>query len=267
MASATSRPRGVAVLLLGAGLAACSPGGPPPDLTVYAAASLTDVLAEVGETVAEARGVRAAHSFAASSTLARQILRGAPADVFLSASPEWVDLLEKEGRVEPGTRRDLLENRLVLVASSSVEPGPVSLEDVPEALAGGRLALADPEAVPAGVYARRALERLGIWETLRERVAPAADVRGALAMVERGECPFGVVYHSDAMGARVAVVDTVAEDLSGPIVYTAVVVAGRMRPEVRAYLTGLVSPRARAIFEEHGFRSRVIDLADPEGAR
>jgi molybdate transport system substrate-binding protein len=241
--------------LLAGGCGGADAQRPAPTVTVYAAASLTDVVQELADRFREREGVEVRTSFAASSTLAQQILRGAPADLFLSANTEWMDHLEREGLLEPGSRRDLLSNRLVLVSPSD-EPVEVDLEPGFD-LAGafeGRLAVADPEAVPAGLYARRALESLGHWEALRERLAVAAHVRGALALVERGECPLGAVYRTDAaMSARVIVVAELPEEATGPIVYPVSALDGRLRPEVRSFLLFLLSDEARRTFEARGF--------------
>lgn len=240
------------------------PGRAAPTVTVYAAASLTDVVQELADRFEESEGVKVRASFAASSTLAQQILRGAPADLFLSASRDWMDHLEEAGILEPGSRRDLLANRLVLVSPSGALVA-VRLERGFD-LAGafeGRLAVGDPDAVPAGIYARRALESLGFWEILRERLAVAAHVRGALALVERRECLLGAVYSTDAaMSEGVAVVAEFPEEATGPIVYPVAAVGGRLRPEVRAFLLSLFSTRARRVFEERGFTV----LAPPDGA-
>jgi molybdate transport system substrate-binding protein len=233
-------------------------------VTVYAAASLTDVVQELADRFEAREGVRVRTSFAASSTLAQQILRGAPADLFLSANSDWMDHLEREGLLEPGSRRDLLSNGLVLV-SPRESPLRIGLEtgfDLPGAFEG-RLAVGDPDAVPAGIYARRALESLGHWEALRERLAVAAHVRAALALVERGECPLGAVYRTDAaMSEGVVVVAEFPEEATGPIVYPAAAIEGRLRPEVRAFLLSLFSAEARRVFEERGFTV----LAPADGA-
>jgi molybdate transport system substrate-binding protein len=269
LARLVARAIGGALLLLALLVPAAACGGapaeePPATVTVYAAASLTDALQELAERFSEREGVTVRTSFAASSTLAQQILMGAPADLFLSANTRWMDFLEREGRLEPGSRRDLLANRLVLVAPRD-EPLELSLGpgfDLPSAFRG-RLAVADPDAVPAGLYARRALETLGWWEALRERLAVAAHVRGALALVERGECSLGAVYRSDAaMSRRVITVAELPEEATGAIVYPAAAVEGRLRPEVRAFLLSLFSAEARRVFEERGFEV----FAPPDGA-
>jgi molybdate transport system substrate-binding protein len=223
------------------------------EVVVYAAASLADALSEVGEVTRKAGGPPVDHHFAGTASLAQSIRRAGPADIFISANPAWMDRLEGEGFIEPGTRRDLLGNRLVLVASPDAPLTTVALDGPPPAF-DGRLALADPDAIPAGQYARRALERLGWWQDLAPRVAGAADVRGALALVARGECELGAVYRTDVRVApEVRVVATFSEAFTGRIVYPVAAVEGRLRPDVRAYLDALDSPAAREVFTRHGF--------------
>ena len=219
---------------------------------VFAAASLKNALDEVAASYPAAKPVV---SYGASSTLARQIENGAPAQLFISADLEWMDYLGKKGLLEPGTRRNLLGNRLVLVAPAKQ---PVKLEPAPgfpisAALKSGRLALADPGSVPAGKYAKAALQKLGVWNEVAGRLAPAENVRAALALVARGEAPLGVVYATDAREEpRVVVAGVFPEDSHPPIVYPAAVLRGA-RPGARELLEFLASPPAQAIFGRHGF--------------
>ena len=205
----------------------------------------------------EARsGHHARISYGASSALARQIEAGAPAQVFISADVDWVDYLEPRGRVVAGSRVNLVANDLVLVAPAS---SAVSLSIAPgfplgEALGPGRLALADPASVPAGMYARASLEALGVWKSVEGRIARADNVRGALAFVARGEAPLGIVYRTDAIAEHgVKVVGTFPPQTHPRIVYPAVLVAPAS-PAARALHRFLVSPEARAIWARHGFR-------------
>ena len=221
---------------------------------VFAAAStasaIQDVIALYG-----ARGAVVA-SFAASSALARQIQNGAPADIYISANPRWMDSLAGAGLIEAASRRDLLGNRLVLIAPAD-SPVHVDLSAQPaldSLLGDGRLALADPAHVPAGQYARAALEALGLWPAVAGAVAPMNNVRAALVLVERGEAPLGVVYATDAAitdGVRVAGV--FPESSHPPIVYPAAIVAGRETVAVRAFHDFLFTDAARAVFAAHGF--------------
>ena len=226
-------------------------------LTVFAAASLTDALHD-----AAAAWVREGHaaprlSFGASSTLARQIEQGAPADLFASADTRWMDDVARHGLVAAGSRRDLLGNALVLVVPAArarhvtIAPG----FDLAALLGpGGRLAVADPAHVPAGLYARAALTRLGVWPGVAGRLAPAEDVRAALLLVERGEAPAGIVYATDATVAPgVAVAGTFPADSHPPIVYPFALTTRGDTAAGRAFLAFLDSPAARAIFVRRGF--------------
>ena len=193
---------------------------------------------------------------AASSTLARQIERGAPADIYLSANVAWMDYLAAHGLIELASLRNLLGNRLVLIAHRdsdlelSIQPGM----DLAALLGRDRLAIGDPDHVPAGIYAREALEALGIWTETRPRLAPSADVRGALVLVARGETPLGIVYASDAgLSAGVRTVAVFPERLHAPIVYPVALVAGRDSALARRFLRYLHSAAAKAIFARHGF--------------
>ena len=171
------------------------------EVLVFAAASLQDAFDAVIEEYQAQGGGEVSASYASSSTLARQIEQGAPADVFISANPEWMDYLEERGLLRAGSRTDLLGNGLVLVAppesETTVEIAPGF--DLAGALDGGRLAMGDPDHVPAGIYGRAALESLGVWQAVEPQVARADNVRAALALVARGEAPLGMVYRSDAV--------------------------------------------------------------------
>jgi molybdate transport system substrate-binding protein len=238
-------------IALALALAAATARAQEQRLVVFAAASLKGALDEVAALEAPAPVI----AYGASSALARQIENGAPADVFVSADLDWMDYLEKKGFVAPGTRRNVLGNRLVLVAPAAE---PVRLQPAPgfaigRALGSGRLALADPASVPAGKYARAALERLGVWDEVARRTAPAENVRAALALVARGETPLGVVYASDARAEpKVKVAGVFPEDSHPPIVYPAAALQGA-QPGARRFLERLSGARARAIFERHGF--------------
>lgn len=234
--------------LLFPGLLACS--GPPETSgpVVLAAASLQESLEEVGDAWAAEGHPAPVLSFAASSALARQIAQGAPADLFVSADEEWMEALEGQGLLRAGTRGDILTNRLVLVARRG---GAVHrLADIGD----GRLALADPAAVPAGKYAKAALESLGLWQAVENKVVPAENVRAALALVERGEAVLGMVYATDAIASdAVEVVETFPERSHPPIRYPAALLAGASHADSAAFLAFLRSDEARRIFEKHGF--------------
>jgi molybdate transport system substrate-binding protein len=215
-------------------------------LLVFAAASLRNALDEASAGFTP----RCVVSYASSSALARQIDAGAPAQVFISADEDWMDFLEAKGRLEPGTRRDLLANRLVWIVPAGHAPPAQPLQALG---ARGRLAMGDPQHVPAGKYARAALERLGMWNGLAGRIAGAENVRAALALVARGDAPLGIVYRTDAHEEpRVQVAGTIDPRLHPRIVYPAAALRGA--PALaRAYLDHLASARAVAVFARHGF--------------
>jgi molybdate transport system substrate-binding protein len=233
------------------GLLAALIAGTASGQTVFAAASLKNALDEVSMLFPS----RVTISYGASSALARQIENGAPADAFISADLAWMEYLQKKDLLVPGTRRNLLGNRLALIAPARE---PVKLEPAPgfallSALGKGRLALAEPNSVPAGRYAKAALEKLGVWDQVAGRVAAADNVRAALALVARGEAPLGVVYQTDANAEPgVMIAGAFPEGSHPPIVYPVAAVKGA-KPGAVAFLDFLSTPRARAIFEKHGF--------------
>jgi molybdate transport system substrate-binding protein len=232
-------------------LAAASTAGAGEGVVVFAAASLADALREIAAAFEARTGHRVVLGFGGSNDLARQIRAGAPAQVFVSASAERMDELERAGLVVAGHRVDLLSNRLVVVIPSAAAAGPVKAEDLASV---GRIALGDPEAVPAGIYARQWLARRGLWERVRERVVPTLDVRAALAAVESGNADAGVVYRTDAaVSRRVRVVLEVPEAEAPRIVYPAALLATARGPGARAFYEQLRSAAARAVFERLGF--------------
>jgi molybdate transport system substrate-binding protein len=226
------------------------------EVTVFAAASLADAMVEIEERFEAASGHDLVVSLAGSSALARQIAQGAPADVVISASTDWMDWLEAEGHLEPGTRFDLLGNSLVLVAAGT-DAAPVAIGpglDLAGMLGDGPLAMALVEAVPAGIYGKAALESLGLWDDVSGKVAQADNVRAALAFVATGEAPLGIVYGTDATAeGRVTVVGTFPADTHPPIVYPVAAVAGRESAAVSGFLDHLRGPEARRAFERQGF--------------
>ena len=229
-----------ALLLLWPGLATSQ--------TVFAAASLASALSAL-----ESHFDDLHFSFASSSTLAKQIAAGAPADLYFSASVAWMDYLQARDLIEPETRIDLLGNSLVLIAPrNEIFPVRVDKDFDLAAAFTGRLALGDPGHVPAGLYARQALINLGWWPTLQDRIAPAPDVRAALAYVERGECAAGLVYATDH-SERVAVLDTIPNSLHPAIVYPLAAVRGRADDATRRLLAFLRSDLATDVFRRHSF--------------
>jgi len=228
-------------------------------VTVFAAASTTNALTDIGRLFGEKKMGEVVFSFASSSTLAKQIENGAPANMFLSADIEWMDYLEKKKMVEPGTRTNLLGNRLVLIAPSD---NPVNVNitpelDLPKLLSGGRLSTGDPEHVPVGKYLKQSLIKLGLWEKVKDQVAGAKDVRAALMLVERGEAPLGVVYATDAaISKKVRVIGVFPEDTHPLIVYPATLVKENATPAAKDFLKFLKGPEAKAVFEKYGFSLR-----------
>jgi molybdate transport system substrate-binding protein len=225
-------------------------------LTVFAAASLTDTLQKISDAYTAASGVPVRLSFAASSALARQIESGARVDLFFSADEEWMDYLQERRLIQSETRVALLENRLVLIAPSE-STAAIDLESKPSLLpalgARGRVAIADPDAVPAGRYGRAALMSLGMWRDVERRLARAENVRVALMYVARGETPLGIVYATDAqLDRRVRVVDVFPVSAHPTITYP-VALTSSARPAAKAYLEYLRSDAARKMFEEAGF--------------
>jgi molybdate transport system substrate-binding protein len=226
-----------------------------PEILVFAAASLTNVLGDLSADWQRASGVTVKLSFAASSVLARQIEAGGKADVFVSADQEWMDYLQSRGLIEKPTRRDLVGNRLVLIAPSDSK---IELKIAPgfplvAALGGGRLATGDPDTVPVGRYARSALISLGIWDVIQGRLVRADNVRSAMMFVARGEVPLGIAYATDALvDPKVRIVDTFPANTHAPIIYPAAVVNGG-RIEASPFVEFLGSTGARDTWMKYGF--------------
>lgn len=233
----------------------CAAGASAEPL-VYAAASLTEVLQQVGADYARDRGRTVKFSFGSSATLARQIEAGATADLFISADQDWMDYVDQRGLVRNASRIDLLGNRLVLIAPAGSRLALTIGRGMPirAALgAAGRLALADPASVPAGKYAKAALTSLGVWSAIEGRIVAAENVRMALLFVARGEAPLGVVYATDArVEPKVRVVGELPADSHPRIVYPAALTRGA-RTTAPAFLQYLSGATARARFEAAGF--------------
>lgn len=248
-----------------AALAAAAAVAAPPALTpprppmVLAAASLQESLTAAADAWARKGHPRPVISFAASSVLARQVEAGAPADLFVSADEEWMDYLAQRKLVRPETRAGLLTNRLVLVApaSSRLRLAVAPRMALAQALGTGRLAIADPDSVPAGRYGREALTRLGAWPQAAPRLARAENVRAALALVARGEAPLGVVYATDALAEpRVRVVGLFPAASHTPITYPLAALARSANPEGEGFRRFLLGGEAKAIFRRYGFGTR-----------
>ncbi|MCK8602798.1 molybdate ABC transporter substrate-binding protein [Desulfoferrobacter suflitae] len=233
---------------------------PTDTVVVFAAASTTDSLNEIGKLFAQQGGGKFVPSFAASSTLAKQIEHGAPANVFLSANVKWMDYLQEKNFIAADGRFDLLGNRIVLIAPADSEIDQLDIRpglNLAALLGNGRLAMGDPEHVPAGMYGKQALEKLGIWHSVADKIAPAKDVRAALALVERAEAPLGLVYATDAaVSEQVKVIGVFPEDSHPPIVYPVALVAGNQTEVAKRFMDFLRSAEPRRIFEKFGFTVR-----------
>ena len=248
-------------LLLACGLSAAIPcavhaeGAKNPELLIFAAASLTDVLNEQGAVWRRTGGRPVKLSFAASSVLARQIEAGGAADVFISADQEWMDYLQSRGLIDKATRRNLVGNRLVLIApaDSTLELKIAPGFDLAGTLGKRRLATGDPDTVPVGRYARSALVSLGVWNRIQDRLVRADNVRSAMTFVALGEVPLGIVYATDAkVDTKVRIVDTFPENSHPPITYPGAAIKGSTG-DAREFLEFLASPAARDIWVKYGF--------------
>jgi molybdate transport system substrate-binding protein len=224
-------------------------------ITVFAAASLTNVMQELGDAFTKQNSIPVRFSFAASSALARQIENGAPADVFFSADLEWMDYLQAHNLVQPDSRHNVVGNRLVLIAPADSK---IKLKIGPHfalasALGKERLATGDPDSVPVGRYARQALTALGVWNDVGERMVRAESVRSALAFVDRGEAALGIVYETDALiDKSVHVVDVFPDDSHLPIVYP-IALTRKARPEAAGFLAYVRGPAGNVAFKAYGF--------------
>jgi molybdate transport system substrate-binding protein len=226
-----------------------------PSITVFAAASLTNVLQELGDGFTKTTSIPVRFSFAASSALARQIENGSPADVFFSADLEWMDYLQTRQLIQPESRHNVIGNRLVLIAPTDskiklkIEPGFA----LAAALGKGRLATGDPDAVPAGRYAREALTTLGVWSNVADRLVRADSVRSALAFVDRGEAPLGIVYDTDALiDKHVRVVDVFPDNSHLPIVYP-IALTSRASRDAAKFVDYVRGPAGQVAFKAYGF--------------
>ncbi len=226
------------------------------EVVVFAAASLKNALDAVAADFRADTGHEVAISYAGSNALARQILQGAPADVFFSAAVNWMDEVDQGGLVL--ARRDLLANSLVLIASGKDAPAVAVTPgfDLAGLLEDGKLSMAMVDAVPAGQYGKAALESLGVWKAVEGAVAQSENTRAALALVATGEAPFGIVYATDAVSDdNVTIVGTFPEDSHGPIIYPAALLSGAADAADRAFFQALLSDKAAARFREYGFRT------------
>ncbi|OHV25563.1 molybdate ABC transporter substrate-binding protein [Rhizobium sp. RMa-01] len=245
----------ISALWLGAA-ALPTPATAAEKLTVFAAASLKEALDATNAAWVKESGRQAVASYAASGALAKQIENAAPADIFISADIAWMDYLAGKSLIKADSRSNLLGNRIVLVAEKA-KAKPVEIKpgfDLAALLGDGKLAMGEPKSVPAGKYAMAALEKLGVWKSVESKVAGAESVRAALALISRGEAPYGIVYQTDAAADQgVAIVGTFPADSHPPIIYPAAILAESKNPDARAYLDFLKSDKAAAFFTAQGF--------------
>jgi molybdate transport system substrate-binding protein len=227
------------------------------EMVVFAAASLKNALDEIATTWAKDTGKPMPKiSYAASSALAKQIEQGAPADMFISADLDWMDYVAGKNLIKPDTRFNLLGNKIVLIAPKDSKLTSVDIKgaDLAKALGGGKLSMANVDAVPAGKYGKAALEKLGAWADVKDHVAQAENVRAALLLVGRGEAPLGIVYSTDAAAEpNVKIVATFPEDSHPPIIYPAALTKDAKGADAKAFLDFLRSAKARTAFEKQGF--------------
>jgi molybdate transport system substrate-binding protein len=246
----------IAGLLAMPSLAGAQTKSTEPLVTIFAAASLQDALNKAGWVYVAQNAHPVRFSYGASSALARQIEQGAPADVFISADTDWMDYLAQKHLIVDATRRNFLSNRLALIAPVKSQ---ISLllgwkAPIAKALTGGRLAIAGPD-VPAGRYGRAALTKLGLWDEVKDHLAPAENVRAALAFVARGEAPLGIVYDTDAkIEPRVKIVGLFPDNSHPPILYPGALTATSTNPNAKGFLDALTSPLEANVFRQFGFK-------------
>ncbi len=233
-----------------------TPASAADKITVFAAASLKNALDAANAAWDKEKGTETTVSYAASSALAKQIEAGAPADVFISADLAWMDYVAEKKLIKEDTRANLLGNRIVLVTPKDAAK-PVEIKqgfDLAALVGDGRLAMGAVDSVPAGKYGKAALEKLGVWSSVEGKVAGAESVRAALALVSRGEAPYGIVYQTDAAAdPGVAIVGTFPEDSHPPIIYPVAILNGSTSTEAAAYLDFLKSDKAAPFFTEQSF--------------
>ena len=226
------------------------------DVVIFAAASLKNALDAINAEWQKETGKKAVISYAASSALAKQIEQGAPAQVFISADLDWMDYLAGKNLIKADTRSNLLGNRIVLIAPKD-KAQPVEIKpgfDLAKVLGDGRLSMANIDSVPAGKYGKAALEKLGVWGSVADKVAQAENVRAALLLVSRGETPAGIVYQTDAAAdPNVKIIGTFPEDTHPPIIYPIAITASATHPDAAAFLAYVKSAKAKPLFEAQGF--------------
>jgi molybdate transport system substrate-binding protein len=244
------------------GFVAALSGAPQPliaqeQITVFAAASLKNALDDTNAAFTKATGIKVVASYEASSALAKQIEQGAPADIFISADLRWMDYANEHKLIKPDTRVNLLGNKLVLITPKDSRLDHVAIGDgfdIAKLAGDGRIAVADVKAVPAGLYAKAALEKLGAWTAAEPKLAQAENVRATLAFVARGETPVGIVYETDArIEPKVKIIGAFPDGSYPPVTYPVAATASGKAATAARYLSFLATPAAKAIFERYGF--------------
>ncbi len=234
----------------------CGAQAQDKSLTVFAAASMKNALDDVDAAYTKQSGIKIVASYDASSALMKQIEGGAPADVFVSADLKWMDYGSQKKLIDDSTKINLLGNELVLIAPKDSRISNVTIKpgfDLAGLAGDSRIATGDVKAVPVGIYAQAALEKLGVWSSVEPKMAMTQNVRAALTLVARGEAPLGIVYSTDAkVEPGVKIVATFPEDSHDPIIYPIAATVGA-KPDARSYLAFLRSQAAKTIFESYGF--------------
>jgi molybdate transport system substrate-binding protein len=233
------------------------PAAAQQSITVFAAASLRNALDDADAAFTKATGVKVVASYEATSALAKQIEQGAPADVFISADLRWMDYAAEHKLIKPDTRVNLLGNKLVLIAPADSAFGKIAIAkgfDIAKLAGDGRIAVADVKAVPAGLYAKAALENLGAWPTAEPKLAQAENVRATLAYVARGETPLGIVYETDAkVEPKVKIIGVFPDGSYPPVTYPVAATSATTSAAAARYIAFLRGTAAKAVFEKYGF--------------
>lgn len=228
------------------------------DVVVFAAASLTNALNDIAANFTAKTGNKIIPSYAASSALAKQVEQGAVAQVFASADLKWVDYLQDKKLINPDTRFHLLGNTLVMIAPSDSKLDKLDITpktDIAKLAGNGKIATGNPDSVPVGLYFKQAMEKAGQWKDVEPKIARADSVRAALALVERGEVPFGIVYETDAaVSKKVKIVGSFPGTMHDPIIYPFALIAGQEKPAAKAFLEYLKSNEAKGVFARYGFK-------------
>ena len=226
---------------------------PPAELRVYAAVTLSDAMEEIAQRYRSEAGVVISLNLASSGILAQQIIAGAPADVFISANPYWMDEVQQAGRLASGTRSQVASNKLVLIVPAGAEISFTSLSDLTSPSVE-RIAIADPSHAPVGMYASEALRAAGVWDRIADKILPALDARAATAYVERGEADAGIVYQTDAwVISGVAVALEVPPALQPPISFQAAAIGTADPATANRFLDFLRGPRGQRVLRRFGF--------------